>query len=698
MKMTYALLIAINDYHPIKVGALKGCISDSLAVEELLKKLIPEEQLMIKKLHDHDATKAGIAAGFLEFLGQATEEDVIFIHYSGHGSQEKVHPVFSAQESDQLHETLVCYDPHEMLDQGAKISQLADKEIAWLLHRLYQQTGAHIVFVQDSCHSGDATRNVSLEDESTVRSTTGDLINHRQLEDYLFYQHDPKIKKAIKAGLPWQIETGRHIALAACRSYELAREKDFWEGRFGVFTYYFLKVVQNYKGHLNYRDLAQQIGIRTSNAVSYQVPQVFSALEQDLKMNFLAGNTVSDTQYFLTSFSKRIDAWVLQAGAFNGIPREGGQVLLFRDEEAFVQKTVNRDLLVNITKVDPNQSKLEVDEFLQLDKQQSYKSLLYQTSMPKTKIYFDLEIEAPDHSSTLNQHRNELTQVFQENLAAKQSIEIVETVKACHFRVITYDLDGAIKYRITRSDDLKAIAVPVFQKHPEAANVIVNMMLQIANWHTILHLKNPQTNLSPEDFELQVTDQEGNPIDLHSFELNLKYTIDPQTGKSIPPKVRFKLINHSSKKLFACLLFLDYDYSISSGFFPGEWFGVRETINPQGQVIKTVEVKEAYVGANPAHPKGRNIKFEVPEYFRKAGINEAVNYFKLLVSTKEISSFNFHQDALVVDPQIHRSHNTPKTDQELLFGKGNTRSFDDEGWIDLPDWFTAEIRVRTRRG
>ncbi|WP_373513796.1 caspase family protein, partial [Persicitalea sp.] len=153
-KKVFALLVGINNYD--RVGKLHGCLNDVKAVRKYLENGT-DFNVEIKELTDEAATRAGMAAGFRDFLGRAGKDDTVLFYYSGHGTQEQAASLWD--ETDGALECLVCYDG------GARSTAdflLTDKELRYLIHELSQKTKAHIVTIFDCCHSGDNTRNAAL--------------------------------------------------------------------------------------------------------------------------------------------------------------------------------------------------------------------------------------------------------------------------------------------------------------------------------------------------------------------------------------------------------------------------------------------------------------------------------------------------------------------------------------------------------
>jgi len=181
-KTVYALLIAIDDYKS-PVPPLSGCVRDSKEVQAYLEGTVPAEKLKLKSLHNGAATRQNVIDAFLTHLTQADEDDSVFIHYSGHGSQEKTTPIFSSLEPDGKNETLVLVDSRQTIN-GVYHRDLADKELRALIFQVAKRN-PHIVAMFDCCHAGANTRSTR---NVTKRQASDDNTSARSLDDYVFMQ------------------------------------------------------------------------------------------------------------------------------------------------------------------------------------------------------------------------------------------------------------------------------------------------------------------------------------------------------------------------------------------------------------------------------------------------------------------------------------------------------------------------------
>lgn len=155
-----ALLIGINDYLANDVrtqGAtvvewipqdLRGARNDVDMIRTVLQSRFGFEAANVRELTDRDATREAILGAMTELVESAGPNDVVYLHFSGHGSQVK--DVSGDETRDGMDETILSYDA-----RTEDVRDITDDEIGAVLSRLRTRNA---LVVLDSCHSGTATR------------------------------------------------------------------------------------------------------------------------------------------------------------------------------------------------------------------------------------------------------------------------------------------------------------------------------------------------------------------------------------------------------------------------------------------------------------------------------------------------------------------------------------------------------------
>lgn len=259
----YALLVGINRYSAIgRVPHLRGCVADVVAMRDFLVNQLGVPTDHIHLLADEAATRTAIIDGWRTHLrDRAQAGDIVFFHYSGHGSQAPSH---DPGENDQLDETVVAYDSR---DEGKY--DLLDKELGVLIREV-EQKGAQVALLMDCCHSGHITRTRD-ENRPLFRQCPPD-VRPRPPETLL----SPPAAQTRSAMFGGGEATGRYVLLAACRDEELANEyrpPELGQWR-GALTFFFLKALQQYHPGLTWADLYDRILPQVRVLYPNQTPQL----------------------------------------------------------------------------------------------------------------------------------------------------------------------------------------------------------------------------------------------------------------------------------------------------------------------------------------------------------------------------------------------------------------------------------------
>lgn len=145
-----ALLIGIGKYDVLP--HLPGTKNDVAVVQQVLTTKFGFSPEHVQVLVDATATREGILEALRKVAQSTGPNDVLYVHYSGHGSQ--VQDLNGDEKDDQLDETIL---PVNGRTEG--IPDITDDELDEIFSKLKTP---HAVFVFDSCHSGTVTRGVAV--------------------------------------------------------------------------------------------------------------------------------------------------------------------------------------------------------------------------------------------------------------------------------------------------------------------------------------------------------------------------------------------------------------------------------------------------------------------------------------------------------------------------------------------------------
>lgn len=262
--MKKALIVGIN-----YVGtshALRGCINDARSVEKLLRERFSFDS--IELLLEQDATTAGILAALDRLVKGAVPGDVLFFHYSGHGSQ-----VRSSIEPDGLDE-IIC-----PIDLNWRDKVIKDDD----LKRIFGQVpnGVNITIILDCCHSGtglDQDETLFSDKDLSYSDFVAAMSNSEEGESR-YLPPPPEIMQEIKAeGLEirdWV--TSRDVnrsalLIAGCASNQTSADA-FIDGMYqGAATCALIKAIE--AGKVTYRDIVMFMADFMVNRGFSQRPQL----------------------------------------------------------------------------------------------------------------------------------------------------------------------------------------------------------------------------------------------------------------------------------------------------------------------------------------------------------------------------------------------------------------------------------------
>ena len=204
-----ALLFAINAYGTGNNTGnnLRGCINDVNLAEE---KLLPED-FQIRKFLDSKVTRKRILMEIEYVLLHSRRGDIIYIHYSGHGTLVKD---YNGDEVSGYDQAWYVYD-----------GLLVDDQLHAVLSKVPE--GVIVVLVIDSCHSGSSTR------------------NNQYYAKYRFI--DPGFEIDFTLPVRNQVLTGSNwITLAGCRDDQTAADVyiESIAKYHGIFSYYALNTLR----------------------------------------------------------------------------------------------------------------------------------------------------------------------------------------------------------------------------------------------------------------------------------------------------------------------------------------------------------------------------------------------------------------------------------------------------------------------
>lgn len=626
----YALLVGIDTYpRGVGISDLRGCVNDVGLIKDYLEDTVTLDK-HIEVLTGGAATRENIIRLFREHLCLAGENDVVYFHYSGHGSTEVSAPVFTPYFPNNRDETIVCYDSR--LDGGY---DLADKELAALLWTVAEHN-PHVVVSLDCCHSGSGTRDTYYTGLAATRQTPARSANKpRPLETYLdgFYGGGEEITRG-------EIPPVKHILLAACGPGQQA-----WEttGNKGLFTFALLETLEKSGGHISYADLFVRCRATMFKRNARQKPQFETYGRFHPYTRFLDGQSMAQKeQRYHVCFQK--GDWIMTGGALHGLPTEAEKpVKLALYPETYPDK--GRDKIAGYALV----STIEAQTSTLIPDFQCHTGERFHAevvSLPVPPVPVRLEGDHEGKARVREYHARHHSQWS--NFTFTET-DCTETGGA------KYVLDAMGNGFYLRGVESKELIQGATGSPEPCLNYIFSILEHVLRWERGLELQNHRTgfNMKKVDFKL-VRFTGNNGTFIHTGD-GATFVIDDY--RHIIPAF-FRAQNRLDQELHAVLLHFSRTFKIS--------VLANETLPP---------------GKGPVTLAGENrgLGFGLPR-----GVDQAIDTFKLMVSTSRVDDFLLPQD-------------------EIMLGK--TLEFTGDRFLPRrvisvkheKDWFTRTIVVNTIR-
>ena len=260
----YALLVGVSDY-PQKGRALEGPRNDVALMWNMLTErgfdpaniTVLADGLEARQVESEIAshglpTRAAILAALGKLAETAQAEDVVFIHFSGHGA---VQPDASGDEPDHRDEIFLPIDIGQWNEETQGVENaIVDDELASILAAINAK-GAFVWAVFDQCNAGTAAR--GRVDDIRVRAVPAENLG---IPDNAFASSrggsDPTPEPLLSAG--------NTVAFYAVHTGEVALERHLPRGATsgahasGVFTWAIVSALRQ-GGIESYRDLARAV-------------------------------------------------------------------------------------------------------------------------------------------------------------------------------------------------------------------------------------------------------------------------------------------------------------------------------------------------------------------------------------------------------------------------------------------------------
>jgi pimeloyl-ACP methyl ester carboxylesterase len=492
---------------------------------------------------------------------------------------------------------------------------LADKELAVLLWELARNK-PHIAVNLDCCHSGSATRTIDDFKLGPSRMTRQQWQDgaHRPLETYI----DEYYKKQEQISIP----RSRHVLMAACGRTETAKERN---DRRGVYSAVLMDVLARSGGNISYADLFTICRSVVLKLACQQTPQ-FEPYEHFLPYaKFLDGERIGAATTYHVSYKD--NEWKMDGGALHGLPTEPDKKI-----EVAVYPYDSREPAGFAQTLSVGTRKSTLKLAFEADERDEFKAEVTSLPVPPLLVYLEGEETVKEQ--------------FKKALEPGINLALTEEREGAVY-MLSVDSKQCVLKRTATGNAIYDVQAPPAESGP----IMLSEMEKVIRWERTLALQNHGTTFKPGDiqFNLFETAGDGKPFKHEGEEVTLDLVGSGGDAGVIRAKVR--ACNLTGQTLYFALVYLS------------EMFGIYILNNnpvPPGEDYVTLwgDNEEDY--------------FHLPE-----DSNEAVDTFKLIVSTEPVDAFLLEQEELGAT----RAIGNVKPVKKLIKN----------------DWFTKTITVRTVR-
>lgn len=270
-----ALLIGIDDYQHDHISKLKGCVNDVRLMQSILENNFGFEEGGITKLENENATREKLLATFDRFVEETRTNDLVVIHYAGHGSQ------MTDREGDEpsgYDSTIMPIDSPGWRGDNKDIS---DDEINLRLAKLAEKT-PYITMIFDCCHSGTISRDDFGDRARTVTPDT------RPVSELPPSPIPEAMRQVMQESGPsgWLPLTGKYVLIAGCRdeevSYEYRPPEAGGQVVHGALTYFLTGELKSATPGTTYRDVFERAAAKVNANNSRQHPQMEGTADREI--------------------------------------------------------------------------------------------------------------------------------------------------------------------------------------------------------------------------------------------------------------------------------------------------------------------------------------------------------------------------------------------------------------------------------
>lgn len=595
----YVLIVGIDRWLNKDLPPLEGAVNDAKLIRQVLQTRfsVPDENILV--ILNEQATRNGIEHAFRTQLidrakhwksrGSSDPSPAFVFYYAGHGSRTS-DP--TGVQPDGKDETIVPYD-----SRVGDVYDIKDWEIGGWLSELTQWTD-NVTVIMDCCNSGSGTRDT--EDIGTSRSCEPDL-RPQPAKRPLIEAERPDIQSGSAASVTKSnhsvIKAGtrnadgdnlnRYVLLAACRSFEAAKEytvkgkenqrTDVKRYKQGVFTWFLAKELMSLTPgqQATYQDVFERTRYLVHQKYHSQMPQC----EGDRNRVLFGGARIASDRLVTVIEKDDSGVWI-DAGEIHGVTKNA-QLNVYPAKTRTLSDDLDPVATLTVVATEPVRSRCECDGAQPID--HLAKAAFIGSPSRLTAHQVVISISDPRLSTLVSERLKE------SDLATY--VEISDEPESADFKITNRD------HALTIRDSLGKPLVKSADESmlEETLDRIPKDLAAICRFRNVRKLENNDRNSALRskisiEFHEVIDDDDYEEIEATEKNLGrrvrrirpIEKTTDGLPICPIGQSVAIKITNHADRPLYCDAISFGWDFAIIplTGAICDE--GVRKRVEPGG--------------------------------------------------------------------------------------------------------------------
>lgn len=254
--MKKALLVGIN--YSNSQNPLRGCVNDIIAINSMLVNNMGfNDPKQIRMLTESSATTSNILNRLEWLVSDAKPGDVLYFHYSGHGSRVVDLDYDLMEEPDGMDEIICPYD----LDWREKI--IKDDDLKRIFNKVHP--GVNLTVTLDCCHSGQGLRDMlpplEIRDDILGPNRERRISMPIDIENRAYGLELEVKPRLLQSPHIIHIEDQSGLLISGCKSDQTSADAWFQGTKkyYGALTYFMINTLHKNKFNMNYTNLLSEV-------------------------------------------------------------------------------------------------------------------------------------------------------------------------------------------------------------------------------------------------------------------------------------------------------------------------------------------------------------------------------------------------------------------------------------------------------